>query len=382
MAARRMAVPVHEVPVAPQRLARFRRRVRPVEGDARGGLDHGRAVVVRPPLVPGRLEVVAHGGDEGVRGPVEHHRREQVVLREARLHVAAGIAPVAPPFENPGAEADGRIVRHEGQRLRVERLHGHVRGVEPHARQLRPSRLARGQRRQPRVAEHPGPVVAEQVQPDRVREVDADHVLRVAVAQLAGDERAPVAALRAVALVAQHAAHERVPEVRRAPEVDAGHGQRRGEAEARQRGHDHVEGVGGIAAVGRGVAEGADHVAQVPEGPRPAVREDERDRVRPPPAHVDEVDGRALDLDAEVGQAVHLRLVRAPVVTLEPVFGELTQVGAVHAVGPAVVGEVGRPVDALQPPAQVGQLRVGDGDGEGLGVHRDSSGGGSAHSRT
>ena len=82
-----------------------------------------------------------------------------------------------------------------------------------------------------------------------------------------------------------------------------------------------------------------------------------------------EMDGHPLDLDAEVREAVHLRLVCAPVVAVQPVIRELAQVAAVNSVAPAFVREVRGPVDALQALAQVLQLFLGDCDLERFGLH-------------
>ena len=138
-------------------------------------------------------------------------------------------------------------------------------------------------------------VVGEDAEGDGAGEMDANEVVGVTVAELAGDEVAPVASLGGEALVAQDIAHEGAPKVRGAPEVDAGDGERTREGEAGQGGHYDVEGVALVAAVGGGVAEGSDQLVVVPEAPGPAVREDERHGVGSPPFDVDEVDRNVVD---------------------------------------------------------------------------------------
>ena len=51
-------------------------------------------------------------------------------------------------------------------------------------------------------------------------------------------------------------------------------GEPAGEAEARERGDDEVEEIGGLAAVGHGIGQGADQWQELEEGAGPAVGED------------------------------------------------------------------------------------------------------------
>ena len=76
----------------------------------------------------------------------------------------------------------------------------------------------------------------------------ADDMLGVDAAEFRGDERADVAALRAVAVVAE-AAHQLGPGPGDPVGVPARLGERAGEPEAGERRDHDVEGVGGVAAV-------------------------------------------------------------------------------------------------------------------------------------
>src|SRR5713226_6949305 len=60
--------------------------------------------------------------------------------------------------------------------------------------------------------------------------------------------------------VAQNFAHQRDPQVRRAPPVDARLGERSRKAESRERGHDYVECVGRVAAKGGWVGQRTNHL--------------------------------------------------------------------------------------------------------------------------
>ena len=127
--------------------------------------------------------------------------------------------------------------------------------------------------------EVPGAGAGEEVERQPGADVDAVQLAGVLVAELAGDEAADVAAPGGVLAVSEGLGHQGVPEVGDLPEVDvrkAGEGA--GETEAGQGRHDDVERVGGVAAERGRVGERADHLRPVPEGPRPAVGEDQRDR--------------------------------------------------------------------------------------------------------
>jgi hypothetical protein len=80
------------------------------------------------------------------------------------------------------------------------------------------------------------------------------------------------------------------------------------------------------------------------EAARPAVREDQRDRIRPTTALVHEVDAETVDVGPEVREPVELAFPRPPVEFRTPVRDQVTQIGQVGAVGPArPVDRVGRP---------------------------------------
>jgi hypothetical protein len=77
-------------------------------------------------------------------------------------------------------------------------------------------------------------------------------------------------------------------------------GQRGGEPEPGERGDDHLERLGGVAAVAARVGQGVDDLGPVPERPGPAVRADQRDRIGADPWPAHEVHRHALDLDPVV----------------------------------------------------------------------------------
>ena len=176
--------------------------------------------------------------------------------------------------------------------------------------------------------------------------------------ELGGDERAPVPALGREFVVSQHVAHERDPQIGRAPEVDAGRGQRRGKAVTGQRRHHDVERIRGVAAVRRGVGQRTDDLLEIPERPRPAVAQDQRRGVGACTGLMDEVDRHAVDVRLVVREPVHGALGPAPVVLGPPILDQLLQIGLVRAVRPFLVGELAGPTRLVQPISQVVQHRV------------------------
>ena len=107
-----------------------------------------------------------------------------------------------------------------------------------------------------------------------------------------------------------------------------------GEAVARERGDDDVEGVRRIAAMARRVRERADHLVHLVEAARPAVGEDQGQRCFASALDVDEVNPVSVDLSAEVREAVELTFLRTPVELVSPVARELLEVRDVCAVVP------------------------------------------------
>ena len=104
-----------------------------------------------------------------------------------------------------------------------------------------------------------------------------------------------------------------------------------GKAVARQRRNHDVERVRRAAAVRRRIGQRIDDLQLLDDRAGPAVRDDDRQRVRLLRAHVDEVDVDAVDLGHELRQGVQPRLDLAPVVVRRPVARELLHRRELHA---------------------------------------------------
>ena len=188
-------------------------------------------------------------------------------------------------------------------------------------------------------------------------------------AQARADDGAPVAALGAVALVAELGGHEVVEGVGDAGGAPAALLRFAAPAEAGDGGDDDVEGVRGVAAVGGGVGEGPDEFEELKHRAGPAVREEQGMGVRPLAADVPVVDVDAVDLAEELGPGVERGLLGAPVVLVAPVVAQLAHVSDVGSVVPAGVGDGVGPAGAVEAVAEVVEDAVGDVDAEGSWGH-------------
>ncbi len=118
-------------------------------------------------------------------------------------------------------------------------------------------------------------------------------------AEPGGDGAAPVTALGEVAIVSKNVGHE-LGEQRR--HFARPHGTRRlsGEAEARQRGGDDVEGVARIAAEALGMSQRLDDLDKFRHRSGPAVGNQQRQRRRTAALLVNEMDVDPFDRRGEV----------------------------------------------------------------------------------
>ena len=194
-------------------------------------------------------------------------------------------------------------------------------------------------------------------------------VLRAVRAQPRGDERPPVAALGAVARVAE-ARHELVKH---------GADRRQGAARLvlaerqrvpRQRGHDDGEGVRGVAAVRRRVGQQRNQLQEFEHRPGPAVRQQQRLRVRAAALDVQEVHVDAVDARHELRPRVERGLGPAPVVGVRPVVDQLAHETDRRAVGPRRLGRLVRPAHAREARREIGDRGRVDGKAEWAGSRR------------
>src|SRR5262245_46224310 len=118
--------------------------------------------------------------------------------------------------------------------------------------------------------------------------MDADDLLWGGAPQFWRNECAPIATLRAIALIAQPP-HQLGPSTSDARCIPPGLVRWAGEPVARNRRDDHVECVGRITTRGARIGQWADHVKKLHDGTGPAMREDQWQRVWFRRAHMDEI---------------------------------------------------------------------------------------------
>ena len=180
------------------------------------------------------------------------------------------------------------------------------------------------------------------------------------------DRRTPVAALRAVARIAE-AIHQHRPGLtrcdRRPSPSSVGLSR---EAEAGQRRTDDVKRVGGVAAVRGRIGQRLDHLVELDDRTRPAMGDDQRHRFRVRRADVQEMNVEPVDLGGELRKAIEPRLAPAPVVLLGPVAADVLDPLQRRALAP-VVDQFGfGPARVAQPRLQVVEHVVADGNAEWL----------------
>ena len=117
------------------------------------------------------------------------------------------------------------------------------------------------------------------------------------------------------------------------------------------------------------VGKRADDLDELGDRSRPAMRDQQRQRLRADAALVDEVNAEAADGGPELRKAVQCRFGRSPVVALPPIRDELPQVGEVRSIRPARTRDLVGKARARQALAKVEENGVRNGDSEGFDLH-------------
>jgi hypothetical protein len=174
-------------------------------------------------------------------------------------------------------------------------------------------------------------------------EVDAQKRIGVSVHKLIRDAVADVSSLCAVLRVSQHLGHEPVPKRGRGRKADGfsfGLGRK---TKSGHRRHDHIERVIRRAAKSGGIGKRPNRFEELEDRTRPAVREDQRHRLRSAPLHVIEVNIEIADARKELRVAIQVCFRFPPVKMRGPVFRKLLHVIPVGAVAPVARLQAIRP---------------------------------------
>ena len=194
--------------------------------------------------------------------------------------------------------------------------------------------------------------------------MDCSSVPQVLHADVGRHGTTPVATLGDVGVVPE-ADHERIPRLCDPAHALPGLGRLPAPAVAGQGRNHEMECVVGRAAMCGRVGERVDHPHELGDGTRPAVRQHHRRCVvvRRPDVHGVNVD--AVDLGEEMVVGVELSFEASPVVALGPVGAEFLGVRERDALAPIVDRFRISPAGAGETIAKIGDLAVGDTDGEG-----------------
>src|SRR4051812_43259882 len=111
----------------------------------------------------------------------------------------------------------------------------------------------------------------------------------------------------------------------------------------------------------------------IPEGPRPPMRENQRNRVRMTALDVHEVNWHTVDVDTELRKGVHAFFMDSPVVFVRPIGHDLRQPLLLDPIAPTCVTEVAGPRGRIEAAAHVIETLVGYFDPERFGRHSYSS---------
>src|SRR4051812_46063596 len=292
-----------------------------------------------------------------LREPVERDVRQEFVLREDLLRIAGAVAPRAELLDDPGRETGRRIVQRIAERLWLRALDALIAGllVLPRLDPLEPLDLRRGQAVIRIAAWRRTGAAHVQVQSGDVR--------RVVERDARADDRSPGAALHTIPGVAKPR-HQGRFDRRHPRRVEAPLARLVRESKSRQRRRHDIERVVGTAAVSNGIGQWSDHFRELDNRPRPAVRDEERQRIALLRTAMDEMDLHTVDRRRELLETVQRAFLRAPVEAVAPVADQRLEIRAAGAVGPFRPGNlVGEP-RPRQPGFEVGELGIGNVDGE------------------
>ena len=185
-----------------------------------------------------------------------------------------------------------------------------------------------------------------------VSEVNAHDRFGVITREHLGDRASPIAAVRREATDPQLLRHQPVPQIANAEDHPVLVGRIR-ESITRQTRHDHLERVGRVGAVARGVGEHRDQLRESQKGIREAVGQNDRQRIWTATGLVNEVQAFTVELRLEMREAVHCRFLGAPIELVPPIGHELAHVRDVETERPTAVAKVFNPSRTSETPTEV-----------------------------
>ena len=117
-----------------------------------------------------------------------------------------------------------------------------------------------------------------------------------------------------------------------------------GKTEAQQRRHNHIKRVDRITTVARRISQQRKYFHHAEKRIGPAMKQDDRQRLRPCATLVNEMHTEAVDIGAKLGELVELCFLLTPVILGLPVayqFLKIRLIGTISPGGPMAAGQSG-----------------------------------------
>src|SRR5712692_4196088 len=310
-----------------------------VGGDRRGYGYHRRAVVGGRPWTADALSIEPRRAANTPGEPVDGQRGEDTISRIGVLEITAVVTPAVQFLDDPSRHGS-RGVCQVADGLRPGDMHLVVPDARPP--QGRYGLLSGLLSWCPQVH-----CDGYEVEGNGHRRMESNHGLGVGVGELLGHGGTPVRSVHPVALVAQDVGHQMMKHGCGLDEADPRTAQWCREPVAWEIGDHELE-----------IAQAWKHLGKVPERPRPAP--DEQQRESSGPGDVDVVNRLLGQLHPVVGVGVDRLFVGAPVIAVLPGVQEVAQVGLIGAVPPGIVAHVARQPGDREALAEVVDLLVID----------------------
>ena len=153
--------------------------------------------------------------------------------------------------------------------------------------------------------------------------MDPQELVRVGVAEPSGSNCAPVTALHAEFGISEPLRHQRRDAIGDLLDAEPLLPRRERQAVARQRRRDNREGIRRIAAEARRVGQARDDVEELEHRTGPAMQQQQRQRRRPLPGHMQKMQADVEKPGLELRERVEARLLRPPIETPTPIIHQL-----------------------------------------------------------
>src|ERR1700683_1614281 len=279
------------------------------------------------PRMMARFIVKARRRIYRLRDPVDHHIGQQLIFGKTLFDLAMTIAPGAKLLDDPRAQSRRRIIESVCERLRLGSLDPLIAGFRVteffdvaeknfFLRRQVGSRASLG-----------GP------HRDHV-DVDAEETWLIGLADARDDRRAPITALRRIAIEAERLRHQLVEYFGDGLNVHRAAGGMPRESVAGQRGGDHGKRIARGTAVRDRGGEHRNDFHELVDRSRPSVQQQQRLGIGSAAFLANEMDLEAVDVSLEMFEAIQLRFMFAPIIFVAPIVEQLAHVREITPILP------------------------------------------------